>query len=214
MAPELKAHGIILRVRPYSETSLIVHWLTKEAGLQHTLAKGARRSNSAMRGKIDIFFEADFSMHHRPEAGLHYLKELLPTETHPHLRNINALSHMAYASMLIEQNVERETPVSTLFSLLQHHIQALRIGPPTPWRLLAFEWKFLEESGLAPQLETTRLTPGSKAILAHASANTLALAAHLRPNRGQTQELAGFLGFLAQEGGLRLPPSRQKLAGS
>ena len=39
-------NGIILRVRPLTETSLIVHWLTTEHGHFGTVAKGARRAKS------------------------------------------------------------------------------------------------------------------------------------------------------------------------
>ena len=46
-----KANGIILRVRPLTDSSLIVHWLTQEHGRLSTVAKGARRPKSALRGK-------------------------------------------------------------------------------------------------------------------------------------------------------------------
>jgi hypothetical protein len=52
--------GIILRTRPLTETSLIVHWLTPEFGRMATVAKGARRAKSPFRGKLDLS-EADFS---------------------------------------------------------------------------------------------------------------------------------------------------------
>ena len=55
------AQGIILRVRPLTETSLIVHWLTAKHGRLSTVAKGARRTKSALRGKIDLLFDAEFS---------------------------------------------------------------------------------------------------------------------------------------------------------
>ena len=37
--------GLVLRTRPLTETSLIVHWLTREFGRLATVAKGARRPN-------------------------------------------------------------------------------------------------------------------------------------------------------------------------
>ena len=55
------ASGLILRVRPLTETSLITHWLTPELGRVATVAKGARRPKSPFRGKLDLFYEADFS---------------------------------------------------------------------------------------------------------------------------------------------------------
>ena len=49
------ATGLILRIRPLTETSLIVHWLTPEFGRVATVAKGARRPKSPFAGKLDIF---------------------------------------------------------------------------------------------------------------------------------------------------------------
>jgi recombinational DNA repair protein (RecF pathway) len=37
------ATGLVLRIRPLTETSLIVHWLTPDLGRLATVAKGARR---------------------------------------------------------------------------------------------------------------------------------------------------------------------------
>jgi DNA repair protein RecO (recombination protein O) len=56
-----RASGIILRTRPLTDTSLIVHWLTPELGRIATVAKGARKPKSSFYGKLDLFFEADLS---------------------------------------------------------------------------------------------------------------------------------------------------------
>ena len=37
-----RARGLVLRVYPLTETSLIVNWLTEEFGRLSTVAKGAR----------------------------------------------------------------------------------------------------------------------------------------------------------------------------
>jgi len=46
-----RAQGLVLRVYPLTETSLIVRWLTRELGRISTVAKGARRPKSPFRGK-------------------------------------------------------------------------------------------------------------------------------------------------------------------
>src|SRR5436190_23742686 len=56
-----RTQGLILRTRPLSGVSLIVQWLTPDAGRIATVAKGARRSNSPFRGKLDLFYLAYFS---------------------------------------------------------------------------------------------------------------------------------------------------------
>ena len=51
-----RAEAIVLRCRPVTESSLVVTWFTRELGKLTTLAKGARRPKSPLRGKIDLFF--------------------------------------------------------------------------------------------------------------------------------------------------------------
>ena len=48
--------GVILRVFPLTETSVVVHWFSPEKGRIATVAKGARRPKSNFQGKIVIYF--------------------------------------------------------------------------------------------------------------------------------------------------------------
>ncbi len=68
--------GIILRTRPFKETSLIVHWLTPNSGRVATIARGARRPKSPFLGKLDLFYEADFSFSRSLHSDLHVLREI------------------------------------------------------------------------------------------------------------------------------------------
>src|SRR5438034_216559 len=81
------AHGIILRTRPLTETSLIVHWLTPAFGRIATVAKGARRSQSPFLGKLDLFYELDFSFCRSRRTDLHTLREAKLLETRSEIRN-------------------------------------------------------------------------------------------------------------------------------
>ena len=69
------ATGLILRTRPLTETSLIVHWLTPDFGRMATAAKGAHRANSPFAGKLDLFYAADFSFSRSRRSDLHTLRE-------------------------------------------------------------------------------------------------------------------------------------------
>src|ERR1044071_9029692 len=105
------AHGIILRTRPLTETSLIIHWLTPQFGRISTVAKGARRPKSPFVGKLDLFYEADFSFARSRKSDLHVLREVNLRETNKFLRDdILKLRRAAYACGLIEQTTETETP--------------------------------------------------------------------------------------------------------
>ena len=71
---EERSQGIILRIRPLTESSLIVHWLAPESGRLSTVAKGAKRPKSPFRGKLDLFFAAEFSFHRSRRSDLHTLR--------------------------------------------------------------------------------------------------------------------------------------------
>ena len=68
------ATGLILRTRPLTETSLIIHWLTPTFGRLATVAKGARRPKSPFLGRLDLFYEADFSFSRSRRSDLHILR--------------------------------------------------------------------------------------------------------------------------------------------
>ena len=80
------ATGLILRTRSFTETSLIVHWLTPNFGRIATLAKGARRPKSPFLGKLDLFYLADFSFSRSRRSDLHMLREVSLREMHGALR--------------------------------------------------------------------------------------------------------------------------------
>src|SRR5918996_3333774 len=97
-----RATGIILRTRPLTETSLIVQWLTPDAGRIATVAKGARRPKSPFRGKLDLFYEADFSFARSRKSELHTLREVVLRETHSELReDLGWIQQASYAAAFI-----------------------------------------------------------------------------------------------------------------
>ena len=157
--------GIILRTRPFTETSLIVNWLTFDRGRLATLAKGARRPKSPFRGKLDLFYLADFSFaSHR--SNLHGLREVRLRETHSGLRNNLAyLQQASYCVALIEQTTETETPLAGIATLLAGLVSHLPQRPPQASTVFAFEMKLLKELGLLPDIQSSRLSPGAKQIL-------------------------------------------------
>ena len=109
---EERASGIILRTRPFTETSLVVEWLTEDAGRSSTVAKGARRPKSPFIGKLDLFYEADFSFVRSQKSELHTVREVQLRNTHARLREELAWVHQAsYFARLIERGTEKETEI-------------------------------------------------------------------------------------------------------
>jgi DNA repair protein RecO (recombination protein O) len=203
------ASGIILRTRPLTETSLIVHWLTPELGRVATVAKGARRPRSPFAGKLDLFYAADFSFRRSRGSALHNLREVKLHETHGALReDLLKLQQAGYAAAFIEQATETETPLPEIFELARGFLKHLCAQVPLPQNIFALELKLLRELGLAPDLDETHLTPGAKKLVQMLRAGDWTGGSRLKLSGAQTGELRQFLhGFLIFHLG-RLPRGR------
>jgi DNA repair protein RecO (recombination protein O) len=190
--------GLILRTRLLTETSLIVHWLTPDLGRLATVAKGARRPQSPFRGKLDLFYRADFSFRRSNRSELHLLREVSLRETHDALRrDVGLLQQGCYFAALIAQATEAETPLPAIFDLLDGALTHLCATQPQPQTVFAFEIKLLNELGLAPAPEDTRLTPGARQALAALERSDWPAVARLKLSDPQTTELRKLLhGFL------------------
>src|SRR5574341_1174460 len=91
--------GIVLRLYPLTESSLIAHWLTPDFGRIATAAKGARRTKSPLRGKLDLFYAAEISFQRSRRSDLHSLHEVILLDTHEGLRrDVSYLQQAVYAA--------------------------------------------------------------------------------------------------------------------
>ena len=68
--------AILLRKIPWSESSLIVTWLTERFGTVRTVARGARRPKSEFAGMLDLFYGADIAFSLSRKGDLHTLREV------------------------------------------------------------------------------------------------------------------------------------------
>jgi len=189
-----RAHGIVLRTHRFTETSLIVRWLTPEFGRLSTLAKGALRPKSPFRGKLDLFYEADFTFARSRRSELHTLREASLRETHSPLRQeLGYLRQASYCAALIEQATERETPLPAVFGLMRGFLEALPRTPPRPQTVYAFELKLLDELGLKPDLRRSTLTPGTQQIVNLLAGRDWPAMGRLKLSEPQAAELRQFL---------------------
>ena len=188
------AAGLVLRTRPLTETSLIIHWLTPTLGRLATVAKGARRPKSPFRGKLDLFYLADFSFSRSRRSELHNLREVNVRETHAVLRrDLPSLQQAAYCAALVESATETETPLPSLFHLVSGMLATLAAGNPQARTIFAFEIKLLDELGLTPDLSTARLSNGAKAVFEALGSSDWGRIAQLRLSGPQVSELRTFL---------------------
>ncbi len=204
-----RAQGIVLRVYPLTETSLIIRWLTRELGRISTVAKGARRPKSPFGGKLDLFYRADLIFGRSRRSELHTLREISVRATHPCLRKeLGYLQQASYCSALIEQATETETPLSAIFDLLADFLNYLGTQSFAPQTVFAFELKLLNELGLEPDLAKSGLTIGAQQIIQALAGRDWGAVSRLKLSASQLRELRQFLqGFLIFHLG-KVPGSR------
>jgi DNA repair protein RecO (recombination protein O) len=206
--------GLILRTRPLTDTSLIVHWLTPDLGRLATVAKGARRSKSPFAGKLDLFYRARFSFQRSRRSELHQLREVGLEETHAALRrDVQALAQASYCAALVEQTTETETPVPAIYGLMNGVLEQLCHDASVPQAVRAFELKLLAELGLQPDADREKVAPDIKQILRVLLTAEWPKLSRLKLTTAQLAALDRFLrGFMEYHLG-RVPGIRGELMG-
>lgn len=196
------SHGFILRVRPLTDSSWIVHWLTAEFGRLATVAKGARQPKSPFAGKLDLAFECDLSFQRARRSELHLLREVTLTDSRPIFRTDYAcLRQLAYVVALLEQMTETDTPLPEVYTLFAEFVTHLAAHPPQPRNIYAFELKLLATQGMEPDLDEHPLPPSARTLITRLLDATwdelLTLRATADDVRAVRQFLHGFLIFHA-----------------
>ena len=201
--------GLVLRLRPLKDTSLIVHWLTPEYGRFATTAKGARRAKSPFRGKLDLLFEANIAFRRSQRTDLYTLTEVNLVELHREVRkDVAKLRLMAYATRFLEQTTETETQLIGIHAILTTLLNHLANAATRPALVYALEMKLLNELGLAPALNESQLDDPTVELLEQLAIRNWKGITELKPTKSQVIAMKEFLhGFLIHNLGT-LPKGR------
>jgi DNA repair protein RecO (recombination protein O) len=168
MEPE-RAEGIVLRLQPVTESSLILTWFTREAGKLKTMAKGARRPKSLFRGKLDLFYRDEIVFLRSRRSDLHLLQDCFVENAHIRLRNsVATLTSAAYTCELVEAATETEDVNAAVFDLLTETLGRLE-KQPSAVLLLWFEVQLLTATGWRPVWKAE--APTSKVLRSIAAAS-------------------------------------------
>ena len=201
--------GLVLRTRPLTESSLIVHWVTRDFGRLSTVAKGARRPKSPFLGKLDLFYLAELSYALSRRSDLHTLREVRVLDFRAALRrDVARLQQAAYFAQLLEQTTEPNTPIPHLYELLARALDALARQPCSVADILKFELDLLAELGLTPEITRSTLSAGARNMVQQLIGPAQLSPGPLVLSPSHTGELETFLhGFLIYHLG-RVPKSR------
>ena len=146
--------AICLRTADYSETSQVVHFLTRGQGVVRLLAKGTKRPRSKSGGAIDLLCEGDLVFISSGGEALGTLIEFSETAAHPGLRgDAGRLNAALYVIELTGQMLMEADPHPEVYDLL--HNALVRLGEPdvsVPAVLAYYQWRFLRYVGLLGDL--------------------------------------------------------------
>lgn len=149
------SRGTVIRLTKLTDTSLIVHWMTEEAGLIKTVAKGARRAKSSFSGRLDLFIEAEFQWGRSRRSELHGLREVVVLDYREDLRKSYRDALMAgYFGQLLELVLELDHPEAGIYNLLQRGLNHLVTSGANRRALLHFENEVSRILGLGKEGHT------------------------------------------------------------
>ena len=145
-------HGVLIRTRRFKETSLLVYWCTPQLGILHTVAHGASRPKSEFAGKLDLFFEAEFSFSRSRNSDLHNLREVKVLAHRGEIqREYEKVQVASYFVQLVELVAERETAIPEIHELLVHALDYLneKEKPDLKRLVCRYELSLAERLGVA-----------------------------------------------------------------
>lgn len=195
-----RAEGLIVRVRPLTETSLIVQWVTRTHGRLATVAKGARRPKSPFRGRLDLFFLAELIWQRSRRSELHVLREVTVQDAHAGLRtDWERLRLAGQAVRLLEATTETETPIPALFDLLLGLVRHLNTHPAQGRVRLAYEVKLLAWLGWPPDVPGQGLSDDARTLLRELRCRDWESLSELDPTPRTVREVEAWLRRLWRE---------------
>ncbi len=150
-----KTLALVIRFRPYRETSILFTATTPEHGTLHFLGKGFREVHKGFMGLFESLTLLDIVFYERNRSQLQLLKEVNEIEHFPHLRRDARLYALGchFADIVDQLAFGGGNEETNVFKLLIESLR--RIGDPAvdPGRLSeAFKMQILVMAGFTPQL--------------------------------------------------------------
>ena len=148
MSQPLQDEGILFHLRRQGETSLLAVWLTRHHGVVRTLAKGAAKPGSPMRGHLDLFHECEIGWETSRRTTLHHLREARVIQPRSGLRRSYArILAATYFAQTIEQSAEPDANLESMHQLLRLALDWLETKEPHQKLVERFERAVLKQLG-------------------------------------------------------------------
>jgi len=149
-----KTLAIPLQYSPYSSTSRIVQWLSKDYGKITTLLKGALRPKSVFLGEYALFGTSELLFYPRRTKTLYAAKECaLLTPRNTFRSQWKAMQTVSYLSALIQKTTPSNAPQPELFSFYEKILDLATLHANHPQFLVWAELQFFNYYGHAPHFQ-------------------------------------------------------------
>jgi len=150
----IKTEAICLDIRPWSQTSHVVTWLTPEGKLS-TVVKGAVRPKSAFLGQYDLNYTCEILYYARAKGDLHALRDCSPLEMRESLRgDFRRMALAGYYRCRVAELSPSGPDCQFWYTLLSSSLNFLCSLSPVSCSLIPllvrFDLKALELAGLSP----------------------------------------------------------------
>ena len=156
----VKTEAIVLSSRPFSRTSRMVAWLSRDYGRIVTPVKGACSPKSLFLGQIDIGYRSELLFYERESGGVHNIRETYPLDVREGLRgNWRAAVAADYVCTLTSQTVETLLDSGGLFDDLDGTLSRLARGGAPVDAIVAYEFALISRLGLKPSFAPCRECP-------------------------------------------------------
>ena len=148
----LKTDGLVIREKGTGESDRFVTLLTREYGVLHAFARGAKSLKSEKQSGTQLFAYADFTVSRGKDAFV--VTEARPREVFYKLReNVEHLSLAQYFCELSGLLAPEETPAEEYLRLLLNALYLLSAGKrPQPFLKAVMELRLMSISGYMPDL--------------------------------------------------------------
>ena len=147
--------GISIQRSPFSETSQIVHFLTRDLGRVVCMAKGAFRAKNNFEGGIDLMELSRITVTRRRDGPVALLNQRKLLKHYPRLRGtMEGFASAALLSELLRWSVQECQRIPGLFDLTAATLDALEEGEAgRPAVLFVFQGALLKMLGYTPILD-------------------------------------------------------------
>ncbi|MEM7392892.1 MAG: DNA repair protein RecO, partial [Verrucomicrobiota bacterium] len=148
-----KTHAIVLKFIPWSNSSRIVTWLTREHGKITTMIKGSQRPKSLFLGQYDLFYTCEMLYYPRRADELKIARECYPLKRRTLFRtDWKAAASASYLCDLINRISIPEIPNPDLYDFLDFSLDDLAERGADDAYIFWCELKLLKLQGLEPRL--------------------------------------------------------------